>query len=244
MKKILIYILVLCILSSVLYSCNDPDKNISKLSGEIEKPLDQHSYNFNSYNELVQALTKKTSSKYSTLRIEQGDYGTAYQNTLAKFANGDIKVAIPQIDESEMILQNKDGYSKITLFTCELYCLPWIWYHCVVNDQKVTVRVSYLDAIYNVENSQNTTYAQILKSIAPGGAPSPENYQKYESYKSIYEKNIVLNDGTSVTAMISELKNDSNVYVSFYYDGLLIVLYGDGELFSDIFWSSFSFVYK
>lgn len=245
MKKAIIYILTLCILFSVLCSCNhsNQEDTPSKLSGVIETPPDQQSYHFNSYQEVAEALTQKKSSKYSILRKEQDDYGTAYQNTLTKFGNGDIKVAIPQVDENEMLLQNKDGYANITLMTSELYNLPWLWYHCVVNNQKVDVRISYLDAIYNVESSQKATYAQILKSIAPD-APSPENYQKYESYKAIYEKNIVLKDGVSVTAMISELKDRSKVYVMFYYDGLLISLYGDCELFTESFWKSFSIVYN
>ena len=48
-----------------------------------------------------------------------------------------------------------------------------------------------------------------------------------------------------MTAMISELKDSSKEYVRFYYDGLLIVLalYGDGELFSDEFFNSFSIGY-
>lgn len=248
MKKILISILTLCILFSVLCSCNHSNQNISeatnsKLSGVIETPLDQQSYNFNSYQDVVQAMTQKSSSGYAMLREEQDDYGAVYQNTLTQFTNADIKVAIPQFDENAMPLQNKDGYANITLMTSDLYNLPWLWYHCVVNNQKVDVRVSYLDAIYNVESSQKTTYVQILKSIAPD-APSPANYQKYESYKTIYEKNIVLKDGVSVTAMISEIKDSSKVYVMFYYDGLLISLYGDCELFSESFWKSFSIVYN
>ncbi len=248
MKKILISILTLCILFSVLCSCNHSNQNISetadsKLSGVIEAPPNQNSYHFDSYQDVVQALTQKNSSGYSMLREEQGDYGTAYQNILTQFTKADIKVAIPQFDENAMPLQNNDGYATITLMTSELYNLPWLWYHCVVNDQKVDVRISYLDAVYNVENSQKTTYVQILKSIAPN-APSPENYQKYESYKNIYEKDIVLRSEASVTAMISEIKDSSKIYVMFYYDGLLIVLSGDCELFSDDFWKSFSIAYN
>ena len=248
MKKILICILTLCILFAVLCSCNHSHQNISeatnsKFSGVLETPLDQQSYNFNSYQEVVQALTQKNSSRYSILREEQAIYGTVFQNTLSKFATADIKVAIPQVDKSAMTLQNKDGYANITLLTNDLYNLPWLWYHCVVNNQKLDVRISYLDAIYDVENSQKITYAQILKLIAPD-APSPENYQKYESYKTIYEKNIVLKDGVVVTAIISEMKDNSNVYVMFYYDGMLIVLYGNCELFSEDFWESFGIIYN
>ena len=248
MKKMLISTLTLCILFAVLCSCNHSNQNISevadnKFSGVLETPSDKQSYSFNYYEDVIKALTQKNSRSYLMLREEQEDYGAAYKNTLSKFTNADIKVAIPQVNGNAMPLQNKEGYSNVTLMTSDLYNLPWIWYHCVVNEQKVDIRVAYLDSIYNVENSQKTTYAQILKTIAPD-APSPENYQKYESYKNIYEKNIVLKDGVSVTAMISEVKDSSKVYVMFYYDGLLICLYGEYEVFSESFWTSFSIVYN
>jgi len=247
LKKSLLFIFTLCIVFVALCSCNKFNQNItdatgSKISGVVETPENHKSYSFDSYQDVVQALTQKNSSEYSMLRAEQDDYGTVYQNTLSKFTSADITVAIPQINNNVISLQNNDGYANITLLTSDLYNFPWIWYHCVVNNQKFDVRISYLDAIYNVENSQKTTYTQILKLIAPN-APSPENYPKYESYKSIYEKDLVLKDGVTVTAMISELKDNSKEYVMLYYDGLLIVLYGDCELFVEDFFESFSIVF-
>lgn len=258
MKKTQICILALCIISVILCSCNHTNRNHveapqnqNSLSDStditpsvvIETPPDQYAYTFTSYQDVVQALTQKNSSEYSMLREEQDHYGTVYQNTLSEFASADIKIAIPQINENTIPLRNKDGYANITLLTSELYNLPWFWYHCVVHDQNLDVKIAYLDVIEDSEKNQTTTYVQILQMIAPD-APSPENYKKYESYNIIYEKNIVLKDGVTVTAMISEIKDSSKVYVMFYYDGLLISLYGDGELFSESFWKSFSIVYN
>ena len=258
MKKTLICILALCILSVALCSCNhskqndgEASQNQSSLSDVthnnasvvIESPPDQRSYTFDSYQDVVQALTQKNSSEYSMLREEQVNYGKVYQNTLSKFASSDINIAIPQIDEKPISLRNKDGYSNITLLTSELYNLPWLWYHCVVNDQNLDVKISYLLPIENLNSQQAITYMEILQLIAPE-APSPENYEKYESYDAIYEKKVVLKDGTSVTAMISELKNDSEIYVMFHYNGMLVTLYGDRALFSEDFWESFSIIYN
>ncbi len=213
-----------------------------KFSGVLESQPMYRSYHFNSYEETVQALTQKDSSQYAMLREEQKEHGAVYQKTLSKFANGEIKVAIPYLGEIPMPLQSNKDYSMVTLISSELYNLPWIWYDCVIGNQIVDIKISYLDAIYNVEGGKNATYRQILNSLAPN-APSPDNYQKYESYKNIYEKEIVLKDGTSVTAMISEVKGASKEYVDFYYNGMLIVLYGERELFSDGFWNSFSIRY-
>lgn len=244
MKKALIWILVPCFLLVGFCSCSrTPESDDIIPGGVTDVQPDQYTYIFSSYQNLVQALTEKGSTGYSMLRENQDQYGTAFQNTLNKFANGDIKIAIPQMDESAMHLRNENGYSNITFFTRELYDLPWFWYHCTVDNQKLDVRISYFDAISPVEGSQNATYVQLLKSIAPD-APSPDNYQTYESYKKISEQTIVLKDEGAVTAMISELKDRPNLYVMFYHNGMLVILDGDPALFSDQFWKSFGFGYR
>ena len=247
MKKTIVFVLLLCTAFVVLCACNlpvqsgsgDPDGNSFAV---IETPADHNSYTFHSYQDVVKALTQKESKEYSKLREEQSVYGAAYKDTLSKFAAEDIKIAVPQFGEGPMPLRNKDGYANISLLTSELYNLPWLWYRCVVNDQSLDVKISYLDAIENLDNVSPKTYTDVLKLIAPR-APSPENYEKYESYKTIYEKKVVLKDGVAVNAMISELKNSSKVYVMFYDDGLLVTLHGDNELFTDAFWQSFSISY-
>lgn len=252
MKKILVFILSICIYSIILCSCNhslqtgsETTQKQNEIGGEvvIESPPMHHTYDFDSYQDVVQSLTQKTSNQYSVLRKEQTNCGKIYQNTLAKFASGDIKVAFPQINKSPIPLRNREGFSNISLHTSELYNLPWLWYHCVVDGQNLDVKVSYTDAIEGFEIGSEAAYTAVLDLIAPE-APSPDNYEKYESYKTIYEKKVILKDGIVVTTMISELKNKSKVYVHFYYDGLLISLYGENELFSDAFWKSFSIAYN
>jgi hypothetical protein len=70
-----------------------------------------------------------------------------YQNTLSSFASGKIKLAIPKINNEDMPLRNHKGFSNVTLFTDELYSLPWIWYHCLINEQDLTVSISYLNVL-------------------------------------------------------------------------------------------------
>ena len=250
MKKVLVFVLLLCVLGVVFCACNyvgqsqEPlsDNENSTPSAVIEEPQDSCSYAFNSYQEVAKALMQKQSKEYSKLREEQNAYGTVYKTTLSKFASADIKVAVPQINENPITLRNKDGYANISLLTSELYNLPWLWYHCVIDDQNLDVKMSYLDAGGALENKSAVTYTDVLRLIAPE-APSPKNYEKFESYKTIYEKKITLQDGVTVTAMISELKDSSKMYVMFYHDGLLVSLYGEKTMFADGFWSSFGIAY-
>lgn len=251
MKKILIFILTLCILCVALCDCSNSDKDDEDLLSESKKNNDSNNsltleeppmyttYSFESYEDIIQALTKKTSREFSVLRNEQENCGKVYQRTLSKFASKEIKVAVPQLNGSPIPIRDKDGYAKVSFFTSELYNLPWLWYHCVVDGRNLDVKFSYLNILGNSEVNSATSYYEVQQLIYPG-APSPENYDKFESYKVIYEKEITLKGGINVTAMVSELKRNNKSYVDFYYDGMLISLKGDNELFTNDFWEAFS----
>lgn len=243
------FISLLIIFAFALCSCSNfraitqkakDDKNSHSVS--LESPPDSCSFSFDSYQDVEKALTKKGTNEYRRIRKGQNDYGKIYKNTLAAFASEDIMIAVPQMNGLPIPFQNKEGFSNITLFTSELYNLPWFWYHCIVDNQNLDIKISYLDVVANLDMEQTTSYADILQIIAPN-APSPENYEKYESYKAIYEKDIIRQDGTRITAMVSELKDSPKEYVMFYYDGLLISLYGNNELFTDNFWKAFDIAY-
>ena len=254
MKKIFFSVFVLCFLCGILFSFNLSNQNSGVTSADqthttntlsnaiIETPPEQYSYTFESYDELLKALTQKKSDAFLNLREEQTNCGAVYKNTLDKFATGDIKLAAPQSDGKALSLRNKEGYSNISLFTSELYNLPWIWYHCVAYDKDLTVKISYLDAIDSPDIKSGISAKEIMNMIAPS-APSPDNYENYETYKVIYEKNIVINGETPISAIISELKDSSKIYITFSYDGLLISLYGDKELLTDDFLHGFGIGY-
>ena len=64
-----------------------------KPSVVIETPPDRQSYSFESYQDVIKALTKKDSNKFSELRKEQTNYGTVYKETLSKFESEEMKIA-------------------------------------------------------------------------------------------------------------------------------------------------------
>ena len=205
----------------------------------IETPPDDYVYSFDSYDDVIEALTTKNTDGFLALREEQNSYGNVYTKTLSSFASKDIKAAVPQLNGSNINLREREGYANVSLMTCELYNLPWIWYHCVAEDYDLDVKISYPGVLENPKIDSAASYCEVLSLIAPN-APSPSNYKQYESYQSVYEEELALADGKNVTAMIYELKNSAKVHVMFYQNGMLISLCADSQLFSDEFWSSFS----
>lgn len=220
------------------------ETTVSSSKGEIilPSPPEYSSYEYESYSDVYKALTDSLDPQFIKLRLEQENCGELYQQTLSAFASGEIKVALPQINGENISLRNNEGFSSVVWFTNELYNLPWLWYHCLVNEQYLTVNIAYLNVIDRTELDSAKTYYQVLKMIAPN-APSPDNYKQYENYKNIYEKEITLKTGEKVTAMIKELKNNSKIYVSLYLDGMLVTLRGDETLLTDEFFQTFGIAY-
>ena len=150
----------------------------------LPSPPAYYSYVYESYDVIYDALTNPLSPKFIQFRLEQGNCGEVYQQTLSDFAFGEIKVAIPQINGENISLRNREGFSNVTWFTSELYKLPWIWYHCLINEQDLTVSIAYLSVLDRTELNSATSYYQVLKMISPN-SPSPDNYKKSGSYKKI-----------------------------------------------------------
>ena len=201
----------------------------------LQTPTASNSYLYDSYNALSDALTKTD----SPIIADSNNYGELFNKTVSAFENKAIDLYVPAVDGNACALRNKEDFSNISLMTSELYNLPWIWYHCKVNDADVDVKLSYHSIIESSELNSAKTYYEVLKLIAPD-APNPDNYVKFESYQKIYESEITLANDNKVVAMISELTSSSNVYVMFIYEGKLVSVYTDKDALSESFWSSFS----
>ena len=90
MRKIFVSVIMLCIFCTAFESCNiskpmDKKQSLESEKGNemkpfvvIETPPDRQSYSFESYQDVIKALTKKDSNKFSELRKEQTNYGTVY----------------------------------------------------------------------------------------------------------------------------------------------------------------------
>lgn len=258
MKKIFTFVLAVFICCGALSACSNSqsssdivsessESQSSKANEEqkpevvLEQPPANHSYYFDSYEDVKKALTIQSSESFALIREEQTKFGNTYQKTLSAFASDEIKMVVPQLNGSNIKFRDKEGFQNITLFSAETYNLPWLWYYCVVDEYDLRVQVSYINILDNPKINAAKSYYEVLSLIAPNG-PSPKTVDKFEGYKDIYEKEIKFADGRTETAMIYELKNRAEEYVLIYRDGMLIILYADSKLFSEDFWKSFNVV--
>ena len=232
-----------------LVSCGTARKqnaNVDASSGSIDEDkaedtnsAESYVYGFNTYSDCWKALADGDATDYKTLRSESSQYGALYEAMLSKFASENALLYIPTSHGKELSFQNREGFSNISLLTNELYGMPWIWYHCVHNDTKISVRVTYPSILNNEEVAAAKTAWEMLKVIAPN-APLPDNYQSYESYRNVYEQALSI-DGETVSALVQECTDDS-VYVSFLLKDIYVMVCTQGSSLSDEFWNEFSMV--
>ncbi len=261
-RRFIPFLLIVLFVVSILSSCGvsnpsespsiDESKTNSNVSNVdknneskllLETPPDDYMYSFDSYLALKNALLQKETKEYATLRAEHEKYGKVYQQTLSAFSSGNAKLAVPQIGGTDAALRNDEGFSNITLLTCELYNMPWIWYHCAVNGGELDIKMSYLTSLTDVTFSPSASYEDVLKIIAPG-APSPDNYKKFPSYQSIYRRDLTLSDGVKVSAIVMDVNDSENMYVMFRYGDILVSVHGSEAVLSDDLWAGLSFRFE
>ena len=201
----------------------------------IQTPPDFYSYTFDSYKTLYKALIKQE----HFFTADSNNYGELFNRTVSQFTNNNVDLYVPAVNGNMCTLREKEGFSNITFMTAELYDLPWILYHCKVDDEDVDIKLAYYSVIGMDELDSAKTYCEALALIAPN-APNPDNYTQFSSYQNIYESEITLAKDKTVTAMISELKNSSKAYIMFNYDDILVSVYADQNMLPEWFWSSFS----
>ena len=201
----------------------------------IQTPPDFYSYTFDSYKTLFKALIKQD----HFFTADSNNYGELFNRTVSAFANNNVDLYVPAVNGNMCTLREKEGFSNITFMTAELYDLPWILYHCRVDDNDIDIKIAYYSVIGMDELNSEKSYCETLNLIAPD-APNPNNFTQFGSYLNIYESEISLANEKNVTAMISELKNSSKAYIMFNYDGMLVSVYTDQNMLPESFWASFS----
>ena len=205
----------------------------------LNEPMASKTYSYGAYEKLYWELTAPYEE--NPLVLEQEEFGDAYHDMLMAMAYGKTELYVPQVNEINLPLSS-DGGAEITLFTNELYNLPWIWYKCLLGEKyEITVKLSYITSIGLNDAYSMTDFCKVQKIIAPD-APSPDNYEEYKVYSTIYQQELQLGDGSAVMAMVSELKDSSKIYVSICQNGMLVSLYGEKDVFTEEFWRSFAMV--
>lgn len=223
----------------LLCSCNAStsfDGSESTLSPSLDDAPDYSlPYNFDSYSELENAFKNKSS--YEQLHAEKSNFGTTYQQMIDDLSDNTTHIYIPKFNGTDATLRNQEGFSNISLFTKELYNLPWIWYYCLYNNTDVTVKLTYLSSI-EVDASSTDSCAETLRKIS-SGAVNIDNFHTFENYKNVTEIELTLADKT-VSALKYELKDSEKITVSFVYNDVYVMIKANASLLTDTFWSDFS----
>ena len=245
MKKICVFLLIISLVMSVVSCGKDNqhgiEENTHNTEGNVEEDCgsDQYVCSYSTYFDCWKALSDAQTAEFKDLRTTSARYGDLYEAMLGEFASENALLYIPMNHGKEIPLQNRVGFPNISLLADELYGMPWIWGHYVYNDINIGIRVTYPSILNNEEVSAAKTAWEVLKVIAPN-APLPDNFQSYESYRNVYEKELMIS-GEKVLALIQEC-NDNTVYVSFLLkDVYVIVCTYDGAL-PDEFWKTFALV--
>jgi hypothetical protein len=237
MKKYLTLLLTLCLLFCI--SCNSDKNNNSDSLPKINVNETNNSatIRFDSYKQLYQSLSVSTSKAHAELISQSENYDLTedYNVLLDKFSKKELELYIPTIDNVPIEMKEETG--GITLFSSELFKLPWIWYRGEYNGGSVVVCITYTAIMENVENCK--TYLEVQNVIAPS-APNPNNFSD-ENYVKVEEIEKLFN-GTAQTALFKQATDD-RTYYSFLQDGMMISIWShSSDTLDDTFWQSFSLV--
>ena len=187
-------------------------------------------YSFADVRDLENAL--KSSNKGGVLEGFKAE-SDACKTLMDKFESSQMKLSYPVIKSMGKV----DMTSNISLFSYELYTLPWIWYQGDVDGSRLTVKISYLSKQLT-DYASNHSMSETIKYIAPD-APNVDNYDYKSSYLMIKESNIIVNGG-SCNALISQTTN-GETYKQFVMGDIFVVVSGKSSLLTSTFVSNIYF---
>ena len=241
MKRIFVVILAVAVCLPALSGCvQEPDfydVAVMPNGGEASPGLYQTTFDFDSYKEMIKAFREYDLSKSSyTIQDMKALLGEPYARFVDK-VKADKAFPQPMSDGKPLPYQNKEGFSNITFFVSELYDMPWIWYHCLVEGERVNVQLAYPECLgIDVDYSKNA--AEILESIAPN-AVNLDNWKERPSYKNVYMKEVRIAEG-EVSMLIYEINDSEKRMFTFFRDGVIITLTDFGGVVNEDFWAKFS----
>ncbi len=149
--------------------------------------------------------------------------------------------AVPYLRNDVIKLRNKEGYPTITFYFSELYGLPCLFYHPEVSTgENFYIKIIYLpDVIIESETTpvSSPTASDIIKKISPN---SLKVNNPGEQDEKIYNQNIKLRD-YEVEALIIEYKTSNRESIQFIYEGMLVEVRCDMDVWGEQWFSNLSF---
>jgi hypothetical protein len=204
-------------------------------SNEDPSPPQHSSFDFDSYRKMIRGFKKSGllagSDSIQGIKGSMGETYTAFVDKVAK----DGEFPHPMLNSQPIPYQNMEGFSNITFFPSELYGLPWVWYHCLVEGERVNVQITY-PACKGVAVDPAKDASEMLKAIAPN-AVNVDNFEDRPSYKAVYLQSIPMATG-EVSVLVYELK-DRIMYTFFMGEAMVIVTDYEGVMTHPL-WRRFS----
>ena len=208
---------------------------IGGIPNEDPTPPQHASFDFDSYRKMIRGFKQSGllagSNSIQGIKGSMGETYTAFVDKVAK----DGEFPHPMLNGEPIPYQNKEGFSNITFFPSELYDLPWVWYHCLVEGERVNIQITY-PACKGVAVDPTKDTSEILKAIAPN-AVNVDNFEDRPSYKAVYLQSIPMATG-EVGVLVYELK-DRIMYTFFMGEAMVIVTDYEGVMTHPL-WRRFS----
>lgn len=189
-----------------------------------EELLDSHTYKAIELNpRFTEVLQKPTSENYNSF----------YKRNMTD------GIPVPFFGEDRIELRKKEGFHSISLFSKELYELPWIWYYpSVETGENFYIQITYIPDTIS-EDKKNGSASKLVKALSQD-SPNIDNYEESATIERVYECDVVLKDRT-VLAMRYEYKKDNRASTFFIYDDLLVIVCGDMDVWNDQWFEKLSF---
>lgn len=204
-------------------------------SNEDPAPPQHSSFDFDSYEGMIRGFKKSGllagSDSIQGIKDSMGETYTAFVDKVAQ----DGAFPRPMLNSQPIPYQNMEGFSNITFFPSELYGLPWVWYHCLVEGERVNIQITY-PACKGVAVDPAKDVSEMLKAVAPN-AVNPDNYKDRPNYETVYLQSIPMATG-EVGVLVYELK-DRTMYTFFMGDAMVIVTDYEGVMTHPL-WRRFS----
>jgi hypothetical protein len=173
------------------------------------------------------------SNSIQGIKGSMGETYTAFVDKVEK----DGEFPQPMLNGQPIPYQNQEGFSNITFFPSELYGLPWVWYHCLVEGERVNIQITY-PACKGVAVDPAKDVSEMLKAIAPN-AVNLDNFEDRPSYRAVYLQSIPMEAG-EVGVLVYEIKNSNKkIYTFFAGEALVMVTDYEGVMTHPL-WRRFS----
>ena len=240
MKKL--YRLVFIVACLLLCSCNpnSTDTIIDKSVGGDEhgSPATSSSIEFNSFDDLQNALYLQNEHALYSYFLEQGTESKQIENV--RVLVNTIRMRnniVPYLDGDKIELRNEDGFGNITLHSTEKYGLPCIFIHPKVsNGDNLYIKITCIPDEF-LGGQEPITASELIMKMSPT-YPNIDNFGSY--CKNVYNTSVVLRD-REVNALVYEYKNSNRNSTLFVYDNLLVEIRNDPKVWGEKWFSSLSF---